>query len=252
MMGVEKKGFNQNRYYIIGISSPAVIRVFGIREQYFSIKNIEIIFKKVDIALDKNIAKKVNMFGKSVILILEKPWERARNMHNYMLRYGYEHIESLELALCEENKRFYSQNFRKTTNFWRYMYWRGGIYWEQVKILKNVCGKVETIPVENIIDNTKHSNKSKCNTWNSIIPLNVKLQYLLRIAYSSAESSNQKNIIEFMMGLNNFLGRITRREKTEKEKWINEFLKEIYFPDVEKLSEIVGIDFIGIWYEEAS
>lgn len=70
-----------------------------------------------------------------IIIILRNPADRAYSMYCWMVQEGYEYVSSFERALSIEERR----TLRKIPNFWEpqyyynYLYFRAGLYYEQVK-----------------------------------------------------------------------------------------------------------------------
>lgn len=70
-----------------------------------------------------------------IIIILRNPADRAYSMYCWMVQEGYEYVSSFENALAIEDERAR----RKIPNFWEpqyyynYLYFRAGLYFEQVK-----------------------------------------------------------------------------------------------------------------------
>lgn len=78
-----------------------------------------------------------------IIILLRNPVHRALSLYAWMVNEGYERINTFEQALAEEKKRFYDRSFRwnNPEYFWDYMYFRGGLYYEQVKRYMDTFGK---------------------------------------------------------------------------------------------------------------
>lgn len=69
------------------------------------------------------------------IVILRNPVDRAYSLFQHMRRHGYETAQDFNLALKLENKRFHSETFTKNCQqyFYNYMYYRSGLYTEQLR-----------------------------------------------------------------------------------------------------------------------
>jgi hypothetical protein len=67
------------------------------------------------------------------VLIFRNPVERAHSLYQHMRRGAYEPLETFELALSEEEKRFRDPAFPKVCDqyFWNYMYVRSSLFDEQ-------------------------------------------------------------------------------------------------------------------------
>jgi len=70
-----------------------------------------------------------------IIIMLRNPADRAYSLYNWMVQDGYEYAESFEEALMLEDKRLHKQipNWHEPQYYWNYMYFRSGLYSEQVK-----------------------------------------------------------------------------------------------------------------------
>ena len=70
-----------------------------------------------------------------IIILLRNPVERALSLYSWMVMEGHEWLSTFKQALAEEEKRFGDESFRRDNPvyFWSYMYFRNGLYYEQVK-----------------------------------------------------------------------------------------------------------------------
>jgi len=70
-----------------------------------------------------------------IIIILRNPAERAYSMYCWMVQEGYEFAPSFEKALAIEEKRAQKRipNFWEPQYYYNYLYFRAGLYSEQVK-----------------------------------------------------------------------------------------------------------------------
>ncbi len=69
------------------------------------------------------------------VVVLRNPAERARALYSFMVEHGYEILPTLERALDAEDRRYASPRFRARCpgSFWNYMYFRSGLYGEQIQ-----------------------------------------------------------------------------------------------------------------------
>ena len=70
-----------------------------------------------------------------IIIILRNPADRAYSLYNWMVQEGYEWAGSFSKALKLEEKRKSKKipNFFEPEYYWNYMYYRSGLYYEQVR-----------------------------------------------------------------------------------------------------------------------
>jgi hypothetical protein len=70
-----------------------------------------------------------------IIILLRNPVQRALSLYSWMVMEGFEWLDTFEQALAEEERRFLDSSFRwkNPEYFWDYMYFRSGLYYEQVK-----------------------------------------------------------------------------------------------------------------------
>ncbi len=70
-----------------------------------------------------------------IIIILRNPADRAYSLYNWMVQEGYEYAGSFEEALRLENIRAAKSipNWFDYGYYWDFMYFRSGLYYQQVK-----------------------------------------------------------------------------------------------------------------------
>ena len=68
------------------------------------------------------------------VVMFRNPADRALAMYSYMLENGYELLPTFERALAAEDRRFSSARFARRCPhyFWNFMYYRSGLFGEQV------------------------------------------------------------------------------------------------------------------------
>ena len=78
-----------------------------------------------------------------IIILLRNPIERAWSLYCWMVMEGYERLPSLERALVEEERRFADPSFHdhNPQYFWNYMYFRSGLYSDQVENYLRLFGR---------------------------------------------------------------------------------------------------------------
>lgn len=86
---------------------------------------------------DPETARKIYEFnpGAKIIIMLRNPAHRANSLYNWMVQDGYEYASTLEEALALEESRVQEtrSNWYKPNYYWGYLYFRSGLYYEQVK-----------------------------------------------------------------------------------------------------------------------
>jgi hypothetical protein len=82
-------------------------------------------------------AKMIHDFNSQskIIIMLRNPADRAYSLYNWMVQDGYEYACSFEEALDLEEKRYLNKipTWFEPEYYWNYMYFRSGLYYEQVK-----------------------------------------------------------------------------------------------------------------------
>ena len=70
-----------------------------------------------------------------IIILLRNPIARAWSLYSWMVMEGYEWLSTFERAVTEEDRRFADVTFRHSNPqyFWNYMYFRSGLYHDQVR-----------------------------------------------------------------------------------------------------------------------
>jgi hypothetical protein len=86
---------------------------------------------------DPESAEKIYAFDPAakIIIMLRNPADRAYSLYNWMIQDGYEYASSFEEALRLEKSRIEQKesDWYKPNYYWGYLYYRSGIYHEQVK-----------------------------------------------------------------------------------------------------------------------
>ena len=99
------------------------------------------------------------------LVILRNPVDRAYSLYNHMKRHGFEYIHTFEKALEAEEMRFTSKRFLENCPqyFYNYLYFRSGLYGEQLKNYFSVFPKKEQFCIiqfeQFITDPLNHFNR---------------------------------------------------------------------------------------------
>lgn len=90
-----------------------------------------------------------------IIIILRDPSLRAYSLYNWMTSNGYEWISTFERSLEAEESRFYNpkKNWGMPAYFWNYMYFRSGLYDNQIDRYSRLFNKVLILPFNEIKHN---------------------------------------------------------------------------------------------------
>jgi hypothetical protein len=106
-----------------------------------------------------------------IIIILRDPASRSYSLYNWMVQEGYEYAESFEEALELEEIRLKKKipNYYEPEYYYNYLYFKSGLYYEQVKRFVDLFGEnVLILKFEDYI-------KSVTQEWRRIYAfLNVK------------------------------------------------------------------------------
>ena len=93
-----------------------------------------------------------------IIIILRNPADRAYSMYCWMVQEGYEYVSSFEKALAAEERRARKKipNFWEPQYYYNYLYFRAGLYYEQVKrYMELFPGKVLVMTFEELVASIK-------------------------------------------------------------------------------------------------
>jgi len=203
-------------------------------------------------------------FGKTKIIIsLRDPSRRAFSLYSWMLMEGYEKSKTFEETLALENSRFNNSEFywHNPGYFWDYIYFRGGLYHEQVKRYIDVFGKdnILIFLFDDLVKDPDGTFRKVCEFLDvstevkiiftrqnaSIRPRFVNLQFFLRTKFTSLVLSGAPYVhierrLKFLAALIDFNKRIGPKPilpmETEKK------LRQMYKSDIEKLSDLIEMD----------
>jgi hypothetical protein len=206
-----------------------------------------------------------NLLGKiKIIILLRNPVERALSLYAWMVMEGYEWLTSFEQGLLQESKRFIDQKFRINNPefFWDYMYFRSGLYFEQIKRYIDLYGKelVKIVIFEELVNQPYLIYQEICNFLEinpnkealftcfnaSQIPASIKLQFFLKQFKKYTYKIKLDNfllngVIEYGMTINKNLGYKPKLDIETKQK-----LYKMYEKDIEKITQFIVKD-LSIW-----
>lgn len=197
-----------------------------------------------------------------IIILLRNPVERAWSLYCWMVMEGYEWISNFEQALAEEEKRFNNRTFRQSNPeyFWDYMYFRSGLYYEQVKRYIDLFGEnVRVYLFDDLINLPKRVYADICNFLGinesfsptftpqnpSRVPRVVALQFAarrLQIVLGKLPRGLRRasRLIPLLMTLNVSMG-----YKASTQPDLKKRLQDDYREDIAKLSELIQRDLSG-------
>ncbi|MEW6192542.1 MAG: sulfotransferase domain-containing protein [Bacillota bacterium] len=191
-----------------------------------------------------------------IIILLRNPAQRALSLYAWMVMEGYEWLPAFEYALIEEERRFLNESFRfkNPEYFWDYMYFRSGLYYEQVKRYIDTFGNelIKIYLFEDLIGYPSKIYSDVCrflevsNEFRPIftpqnpskIPRFIKLQHLLfELKRSGRLPRPLCSSIQQLITLNVKLGLKPKMPPSLQKK-----LQEMYRKDIEKLSQLINKD----------
>jgi len=199
-----------------------------------------------------------------IILVLRDPVQRARSLHQWMVMAGYEWIGDFEQALAQEDERFANDHFRKHNPeyFWSYMYFRSGLYHDQVAGFFDAFGRsqVKVLLFEELTEKSAWAYNEVCQHLDissgspprflahnrSRSPRWSQLHFSLRAARDRAGSRSRpwdrptRLACEQLMTMNLAVGRKQPLATATFER-----LREAYRDDVDRLSNLINRDLSG-------
>jgi hypothetical protein len=204
-----------------------------------------------------------------IVILLREPVGRAISLYSWMVMQGYEWLITFEEALAEEEKRFRDESFRLNNPeyFWSYMYFRNGLYTEQVRRYLDAFGGefVRIYLFEEIISSPAEAYRDVCDFLgvstgfrpafapqnSSRIPRSITVQYLLRKLQTSSprlpKGSRRafqfaaRQLIPLIMSLNKRAG-----WKPTVSPELKRTLHEMYRTDIIRLGKLIHRD-LSIW-----
>jgi hypothetical protein len=199
-----------------------------------------------------------------IIILLRNPVDRALSLYSWMVMHGHEWHKTFEQAIAGEKKRFDDESFRRKNPvyFWSYMYFRNGLYYEQVKRYIDTFGRelVKVCLFKDLVGSPNEVYGNVCEFLEistafhpifvpqnpSQIPRSIILQYLLSRCHKSSHrfpgvlGTVVRQIVALAMSSNRRLGHKPKMSKELRKK-----LQEMYRPDIARLSELVQRDLCG-------
>ena len=218
---------------------------------------------------DPSSAKRIHAFNPAakIIIILRNPADRAYSLYNWMVQEGYEYASSFRRALVLEEKR----KNKKIPNYWEpehygnYMYFSSGLYYEQVKRYLDLFGNnVLVLKFDDLVSDLNSTYQEVC-TFLGIQPQVVTpmaanpsksviipaLQFLLRKLnhrFVRLRGLHRKpGVGKEERDLLLRLGQLSGKPR-KLDPGLRKMLVEMYRHDLEKLSELTGLD-VSDWLD---
>lgn len=215
--------------------------------------------------VDPKSARKIKEFNPEakILILLRNPADRAYALYNWMVQEGYEYCSSFQKALELEKKRGEKgiPNFWEPEYYWNYMYFRSGLYHEQVSRYVSEFGN-------NVLILKFYLLKSRFNFAYSRVCdfLGISREEVSSVPQNVSKRVYSPALQFFLRKANNkfqkFQHKVLRKVNTSKEsrdkllrlglnkkppakmskKLRNELLRK-YESDLIKLSELTKIDF---------
>jgi hypothetical protein len=201
-----------------------------------------------------------------IIILLRDPVERAYSLYSWMVMEGWEWAPTFERALLEEEKRLPDQFPRKKWQrgfFWNYMYFRSGLYFEQVKRYIDTFGRerVGVYLFEDLVAQPARTYADVCQFLGisdqfepdfsakniSRFPRSIQVQYFLRGLQLSTKKLPvraqyiARKCLYPLIDLNVKWG-----DKKRLPSQVRKQLQEAYREDIHKLSKLIGRD-LSLW-----
>ena len=198
-----------------------------------------------------------------ILIILRNPADRAYSSYCWMVQEGYEYASTFQLALKLEQKRINKliPNFWEPEYYCDYLYFRAGLYYEQVKRYIHLFGEnTLVIRFEDFVNKFPPEYKKICNFLNicehKVKPeiFNVSQEvYSPLIQFFLRKVSTR--IINYRFKHHNYrikskkdrdrlitIGLRNKKPKPLKPK-IKKYLLRKYQENIYKLTELTGIEF---------
>ena len=195
-----------------------------------------------------------------IIIILRNPADRAYSLYNWMVQEGYEYAPSFEQALKLEDKRINKKipNFWEPGYKWDYLYFRSGLYYEQVERYIDLFSNILILKFDDFIYNPIITYQNICDFLEiGFHPIHFKKENISYSVYHPYLQFALRKLINFFNFLKNkFIDIKTKKDRdrlmllgvkknkpTKLERHIRTELLKRYKEDIEKLSDLTNIDF---------
>lgn len=196
-----------------------------------------------------------------ILISLRNPVDRAYSLYLMMVREGYELMDTFENALTVEELRFNSKEFQEKCTFYfpDYLYFRSGLYYQQVKRYIDTFGKdrVMIILFDDMVSNPIHTYKHICrflqvddsftpdlgHYHKAAYPHSLRLQRFLRNKFLRDPFSHHLLSVNFRERIRDALITLNAaRDAPPMSKSTREMLISKYKSDICCLSELICKD----------
>ncbi len=183
-------------------------------------------------------ASRIHEFDPSakIIIMLRNPAERAYSLYNWMVQDGYEYASSFEEALKLEETRLLEKQstWYKPNYYWGYLYFRSGLYHDQVKrYLELFKDNVLIITFEDFINDPGSSYRQVC------FFLEINATHVPFHIHNPSHAVRSAKLLFVLRKLNNYIINENRQGKALNK--ISETIKGEYEGIVDKLSKITRL-----------
>lgn len=187
---------------------------------------------------DPESAKRIHAFDPAakIIIMLRNPADRAYSLYNWMVQDGYEYAFSFEEALKLEEIRVHQResDWYKPNYYWGYLYFRSGLYHDQVKRYLEVFKEnVLVTKFEDFVKNPAPSYEEICSF------LQISSEHISFHIHNPSYAVRSAKILFILRKLNNYI-----IKKNKQGTAVNTISKEIqgeYQDIVNKLSQVTRL-----------
>ncbi len=215
---------------------------------------------------DPNSAKSIYSFNPEakIIILLRNPAERAYSLYCWMVQEGYEYAGTFKKALGLEDHRVDKKipNFFEPEYYYNYLYFRSGLYYEQVKRYLSLFKNNVLVIKFDFLKNNFHTAYSQICSF-----LDINTNTLSREAYNVSRDVYSPKLQFILRKINNQANKIVNKiysptyysskssrdfilkiglKKQKPAKLSMEVKKTLiknYSDDLKKLSKIIDISF---------
>ena len=211
---------------------------------------------------------KEHNLGIKIIIMLRNPADRAVSLYNWMVQDGYEYSSNFESAIKRESQRAHKiSRFWEPNYFHNYMYYRSGLYSDQVSRYLKLFGKenVHVVIFEDFIRKTAnhlediheflnvspakevYSDRVENPSYQVISPgiqftLRKLTKLLSKLRLLRPESKESRDFL-LKVGLTN------KKAAKAKPEFRNQLLSR-YRDDIYRLEKLINID-LSNWLNDA-
>lgn len=175
---------------------------------------------------DPSSAKRIHDFNPEakIIIMLRNPADRAYSLYNWMVQDGYEFAGSFEEALKLEEERAGKSipNWYEPEYYWNYLYFRSGLYAEQVRRYLDYFGEnVLVVKFEDFKNSTAMEYQRICDF------LGIKANPVSKTIFNPSRKIISAKIQFTLRKITDALLKVTdRKNNREMKRYINEIYKE--------------------------